>query len=251
MGDNPGEYFIVSWMSLYCLLFIKCLTHISLFSIQSEAPTKAPTVPTISPAPTTEFGMAQATEDTFIRGGSNSGNVYGDNSIIMVKEDSNASYDRKGLLKFSITPNEVLGKKLYLRLHIRYLGDTSLSGVTVTHVDNNNWAEGTATWANYQYNRLSSATPAFACSLRDVGTWISIDVGDIMKPYLSSVSGSDEVLVTLLLEKAGSPHGQNYVQFASSENGVGAYTPKLTWETIMVGVICFMFLFSCIGNFIF
>lgn len=173
--------------------------------------------------------MVQATEDTFIRGGSNSGQIYGDSDIIMVKEDSNNSYDRKGLLKFSISPDEVLGKKLDLRLHVKYLGDTSFSGVTATLVDNNDWTEGETTWANYQYTKLSSATPALKMSLRDVGTWVSIDVGDILRSYLSSVAGRDEVVVTLLLEKAGSPQGQNFVQFASGEDGIGAYTPELVW----------------------
>lgn len=213
----------------------------SLFDLQSAAPSSTPTAtPTVSAAPTADFSSIKALDDTYIRGGSNRKNIYGIDDIVMVKDDTDTSYYRRGLLKFNIVPKKVIGKKLWLRLYVLDLGKTSHAGITVTQVDNSDWAESEATWDNYRYSKISSSTPALEFSDYDQEEWVSIDVGDILKPYLSTVAAEPRVVVTLLLEKVGKPDSSNFVRFASNDNGDGANGPELSWETIQVSNSVFL-----------
>ena len=158
----------------------------------------------------------------------------------MVKDDRDLSYYRRGLLKFNVVPNKVIDKKLWLRLYVVSIGKTSQAGITVTHVDNSDWTEGEAAWDSYRYSKISSTTPALELSDYDQEKWVSIDVGDILKPYLSTVAGESKVVVTLLLEKAGNPDSSNFVRFASNNKDDGVNGPELSWETIQVSISLFL-----------
>ena len=154
-----------------------------------------------------------------MRSGSGSSSNFGNRATLMVKHDVNpiTDWNRKALVKFKLIPNTIVEKSLQLRLFVKDLGKAGAPGIKVSSIDNDDWSENDVTWDNLIYDVVAT-TSTFGLSQKDIGKWITINIGSIIRPLIAFESSKETMKVTLLVEKVGKGRAENWVTFHSSED---------------------------------
>lgn len=131
-----------------------------------------------------------ASEDAFVRGGSNSSSNYGSDTKLLVKENSGtADNDRMGFVKFDLSsiPGSVASAKIRLKVQ----NDDPGSSHDLNLVSDDSWSENSITWDN----RPSSGSLLGTQVVPSIGEWLEIDVTDAVNTELSG-DGSISVSIT-------------------------------------------------------
>ena len=131
-------------------------------------------------------------------------------------------------MKFKFIPGTTVEKSLQLCPFVNHLGTVGASGIKVSSIDNNEWSENDVIWDNLSYDVVAT-TLNFGLSQSNVGKWITINVKSIIRPLLALDSSKETMDVTLLIEKVGEGHAQNWAQFHSLK---GVTSPQLVVSDI-------------------
>ncbi len=116
-------------------------------------------------------------EDAHVRGGSNASTNYGSADIIRVKETGNASFARRGYLKFDVSNLNAISSAT---LNI-YGSAQQQIDLSVYKVNNDNWQESNITWNNAP--SLSSNEGTVPVQTTD--QWYSIDITSLVQGEIS------------------------------------------------------------------
>lgn len=159
-----------------------------------------------------------ASDDTYVKGGSNSSENYGSESTIEVKTGSSESYFRRGLVKFDL--NDVLWDaddvgNAIVRIYANAAGACTL---TASEIDDN-WDELSVTWASAPV----SGNAVSEVEVSADGQYYEWNVTE----YLKSQVLSDNILSLCIEDLAAS---NVTVKFASKEAGTNV--PELVIRTV-------------------
>ena len=156
----------------------------------------------------------EATDDNFVRGGSEAGNVQDANSSLVVKGDSNAFYRRKSYVKFDLSawrPDAEASATFTFAL-LDNSGDGTGSLVEVFGLDpgftpgsgilGTNWAESAITWNNAPANDTGGQQFTSAATyLADVWMPYSTPAGtafSVTVPRLGDYLQADDTVTMLI-----------------------------------------------------
>jgi hypothetical protein len=158
--------------------------------------------------------------DTYVVGGTNADNSYGGNTTMLVKEDTNDSYDRRSFVRFDLSAYE---KEPVLRATMRLMptaiGTSTGFTASVLLVPDNLWDESTLTW-----NTKPSGTDELG-TFTDPAVYAPVDL-DLTSAINEALLGDQKISVTV--EAINEPSGSRYANFATKEyTSNTAYRPTL------------------------
>ncbi len=107
--------------------------------------------------------------DAYVRGGSSSGNNYGTETILAVKDNASASYNRRSYLKFDVS--SITGTVTDAKLRL-YVSNATTSTHDCDFVSTDSWTETGITWNN----KPSGGSTLDSSSVPAVGNWVEFDV---------------------------------------------------------------------------
>ncbi len=146
-------------------------------------------------------------EDAYVRGG-----VYGDDnfnqSSMIVKNASNASYVRKAVLKVDLSEVTYMNifDEVYLNFYLNS-SDSADNSINVYFNDNNAWNQSTVTYNDIMNNELLLVGDVVNL---ESGTWCKVNVTSIVKEQVAA----GHTVITFVLESSDN----NYATISSSES---------------------------------
>lgn len=156
-----------------------------------------------------------SSDDAYVRGGSHSGTNYGSEDFVEIKESTNASFTRRGYLKFDISQLSIVqSASLLIYGSAQQVMDLSIYSVT-----NDSWQEGTLTWDNAP----SLVSNAGTVSMQLTDQWYSVDITALVQNELAG----DSILSIGL--KDDNTLVKN-IDLYSKENGTGNFKAYLSVE---------------------
>ncbi len=191
----------------------------------TATPTPTPTAtpsPTTTPSPTATSGpnnpgtTLAVTEDSFVRGGTYSGDNYGSQaSLTLKKRESNVSFDRKGYLKFNKSSVTGTVNSAVIRLYVNsFHSNTSSFPLQAIGITTNSWTESTIKYSNQP---TTSGTALGSATASSAGTYVNLDVTS----FVQNASGNTiSFRIVGLTDDAGA-------DFASKENSTSSRRPVL------------------------
>lgn len=154
--------------------------------------------------------------DSFVRGGTFSGDNYGDSTVLTVKQDSSADVQRRAYLRWDLSgvTNQILHARV--RLTPTGVGTNALqNGVTLATT--NAWNETSLTWSNQPGGGKRFAT------------WIPTadePLEFVVTPQVQAAASGDRLLA-LQVFSLSSVGGPGLVNYASREDASPARRPQL------------------------
>jgi hypothetical protein len=159
--------------------------------------------------------------DTFVRSGSYADTSYGNDSTMMVKDDSGTDYDRECFIKFDLSSINGPVSSARIRLNVSAMGSDSTYSVETSFVSSDSWTES-VTWNTKPASSTVLATTA--ASGFAANGWVEIDVTSQVNTELTG----DKILsVRLRSTSAGS---NKYVSFKTYETTTSTDRPVLRIE---------------------
>ncbi|MEO1449256.1 MAG: DNRLRE domain-containing protein, partial [Bacteroidota bacterium] len=123
-----------------------------------------------APPPSTP-GILVASEDAYVRGGTNSGANYGADPLLVVKENTgSANFDRRSFIKFDLSSLPATVTNATLRLKVQ--NDDAGASHDIRFVSGDSWTEGSITWSNQPSMGTTIATETVPV----IGGWLEIDI---------------------------------------------------------------------------
>ncbi|MGL6259349.1 CBM96 family carbohydrate-binding protein [Vibrio sp. WXL210] len=146
-------------------------------------------------------------EDSYVRSGTHADTNFGSDARLTVKLD-NGAYERETLLKFDLATASI--STAVLRLYVSYCNTAESRTVTLYRSDDISWSESTVTWNTKPAK--GAAGNSFTVSPSQVGSWIDVDVTDL----LAGSSGT----VSLILAQTSAKNSKADHSYASKEDSV-------------------------------
>ena len=181
--------------------------------------------------------IVKVVEDSYVRGGTSEDTNYGSSTIVRMKESSNASFTRRGYMKFNLSgiTGTVETAQLFIYGKAQQIMDLGVYSVT-----DDDWSENSLTWNN---------APVLASSIGSVSVdvtnqWYSIEITNAVQAELSgdgtlSIGLSDDKSVNqtmdLFSKENSSGQFQAYLSIDSAEieqdeqlenNSIATLTPN-------------------------
>jgi len=165
-----------------------------------------------TPSPPLTFPkVMDAVEETYVQDGNYKDNNYERHNSIMVKNSGGSNYDRSGLIKFDVDASYLQNDYFVLRLFVRNVGSAPTRTVTVSRL-----AETFDAMA-ITYRAIDDATvvamgPSFVITPEQKGTWVEIDVTELVK-----TPSTDDSHLVFRLDCLISGAANSHVMFGTSE----------------------------------
>jgi len=167
--------------------------------------------------PATPDGLV-ASEDAYVRGGTNAGANYGDEAILVVKENTGmANNDRRSFLKFDLSslPSNVTNATLRLKVQ----NDDAGASHDIHLVTDDSWTETGITWSNQPGLGATLATETVPV----INGWLEINITSTVNAEL----GGDGVLSLAIAESSVN----TFTAYHSREAASAEDRPQLTYST--------------------
>jgi len=163
-----------------------------------------------------------AHQDIFVRYNTYKEMQFGLNKIIMIKNDNNAKYDRKGLVQLDLSGYDLSSStSAVVRLHVKAIGTNTFCTITVSKLNDPDLDLHLVSWSTLD---ISRATVGKDVSIHKdmVGRWIDFVVTDLVQ---------SSAPIVFLLEKKGPPQDKGYVKFETLQSDV-ELAPQLILDTL-------------------
>lgn len=154
-----------------------------------------------------------AADDTYIMGGSHSGENYATAQHLISKADGDEDWSRKILLRFHGLPaddfyNPII-QQMKLRLFVVYVQGSART-LTVSRIGPA-WDVDKVTWDSFdETTMMKKRGNSFPVAPSDAGQWIEVEVSNLIPVGYRTLE--------LLIEDRGAPEESSLIGFASSEN---------------------------------
>lgn len=146
--------------------------------------TNGPSITLTTPATPEGTILLPATDDAFVRGGTNAGNNYNSANIIEVKSDPNDSYTRQGFIKFDLSSITAPIASATLSMNAAVTDANRTTGTLKLHPATGTWSESSVTWNSKP--AIDTNTLLSSISLDSEFKWYDIDVTNYVKGQISS-----------------------------------------------------------------
>ncbi|MEM9897363.1 MAG: DNRLRE domain-containing protein [Bacteroidota bacterium] len=153
--------------------------------------------------------------DAYVKGGADANSNFGASSWLVVKESSNALYDRMSFLQFDLgtISNPVTNAKIRLKVETEDMGASH----NLHLVSDDSWTESGITWNNQPGNSFLISTEVVPA----VDGWIEFDVTAV-------VNNETDGFLSVRISDANA--AEDYVLYHSSEAANLDDRPQLTYE---------------------
>lgn len=166
-----------------------------------------------------------AHQDGYVRDGTYNQVRYGLDDSIEVKNDSNAKYDRKGLVRFDLSGYELSASTTaVLRLHVKSIGSETFRAITVSKLNDPDLDLHAVSWSTLDTSQVTVGEEV-SIHTSMAGHWIDFLVTDLLQ------SATPIEAVVFLLENKGAAKSQGWVHFDTLEGNVNL-APQLILDAL-------------------
>jgi len=180
--------------------------------------------PPVDPPPVDPVTVINAVDDASVRGGSTATTNFGNDPLLDIKSDGNATYTRFGYLRFNLTP--FVGQTIP-SVKLRLYGGSSQAGSATIPVavkgSDDTWIESTV---NYDNRPAITGGTFGTMNVGPTKKWLEVDVTTYVKAALAANQTS------LSFSLSGASITSPYARFNSSE--AASNKPELVIGTVVV-----------------